>query len=407
VGAVVLLLSCGRRLDAQSSGAPPVTARWNNGLDIATTDGENELQLGALIQLDGRFAPDEPQGEVVDTFVVRRLRPIIQGRLAKYFEFRLMPDFGNGTTVLYDAYFDVRFSKTFRVRLGKDKTPVGLEQLYSDYALLFPERTLASNLVPNRDVGVQVQGEAGPWISYIGGVFNGVPDGGANGDIDSGPGKDLAGRLTVRPFAGTTMTAWRGSGVAVGTTRGNEVGALPVYRTTAQQTFFSYASGTVADGTRTRVSPSAFYYYKSIGAFSEYARTTQEVHGAKASANPTNTGWEITGSVVLTGEAASERGVVPAQPFDPAQRRWGAYQLIVRYSHLTVDPSVFANGLAAANASSAASAAGIGVAMYANSAVKFVFTYEHTSFGTVGTATPRLPEHAIVFRAQLNLQPTL
>ena len=83
--------------------------------------------------------------------------------------------------MLYDAYIDVRFSPTFRVRIGKDKTPVGLEQLYADYALLFPERTLASNLVPNRDVGVQAQGEVAGVLTYVGGVFNGVPDG-ANGD---------------------------------------------------------------------------------------------------------------------------------------------------------------------------------------------------------------------------------
>ena len=149
---------------------------------------------------------------------MRRVRPIMQGRIAKYFEFRLMPDFGNGTTVLYDAYFDVRFSQAFRVRIGKDKTPVGLEQLYSDYALLFPERTLATNLVPNRDVGVQVQGRLAGVLSYIGGVFNGVPDA-ANGDVDTDAGKDLAGRVTVRPFARTKNGgASRGFGVAVGAT---------------------------------------------------------------------------------------------------------------------------------------------------------------------------------------------
>jgi phosphate-selective porin OprO/OprP len=405
-GVALLLLAGTGRVAAQTGSPPPVITRWNNGLDILSPDGDNELQLGALIQVDGRFAPDDPLRQVEDTFLVRRLRPIIQGRLAKYFEFRLMPDFGNGQTVLYDAYIDVRFSKSFRVRLGKDKTPVGLEQLYSDYALLFPERTLASNLVPNRDVGVQVQGDVGAVVSYIGGVFNGVPDGGANGDIDSGPGKDLAGRVTARPFANTTMTAARGAGVAVGATSGNESGALPVYRSTAQQTFFSYAPGAVADGKRSRVSPAAFYYYKSIGAFSEYARTTQDIRGTKTSAEVTNRAWEVTGSFVLTGEAASERGVVPRQPFDPPQHHWGAFQLIARHSHLAVDPSVFANGLAASGASQTAAATGVGLAMYATSTVKFVVTYERTVFDN-SPAAARPPEHAIVFRAQLNLQPAL
>jgi hypothetical protein len=70
-----------------------------------------------------------------------------------------------------------------------------------------------------------------------------------------------------------------------------------------------------------------------------------------------------------------------------------------------VDPAVFANGLAAEGASAAASATGLGIAMYANTAVKFVLTYERTVFDDRSAARP--PEHAIVFRAQFNLQPSL
>jgi phosphate-selective porin OprO and OprP len=401
---VLVLVPVGRAL-AQSGAASPVTVRWDNGLSVASDNGANIFQLGGLVQMDGRFAPDDPLGQVEDEFVMRRVRAIMQGRIAKYFEFRVMPDFGNGTTVLYDAYLDVRFSQAFRVRLGKDKTPVGLEQLYSDYALLFPERSLASNLVPNRDVGVQVQGRVAGVLSYIGGIFNGVPDA-ANGDVDSGPGKDLAGRVTVRPFARTNMTALREAGVAVGATNGTQSGALPVYRSTAQQVFFAYAAGASADGDRTRVSPSAFYYYGPIGTFAEYARTTQAVRGLHNSGTPTNTAWEATGAFVLAGEAATERGVVPSQPFDPAQRHFGAVQIMARYSHLDVDPAVFANGLAGAGASRTASAAGVGAALYANQAVKFVLTFERTVFDD-NRAGSRPPEHAIVFRAQVNLQPSL
>src|SRR5207253_5071630 len=88
-----------------------------------------------------------------------------------------MPDFGNGGTTLQDAYFDLRFSPGFRVRTGKDKTPVGYELLMGDAYLFFPERALPSSPVPNRDVGVQVQGDvAAAKLSYAAGVFNGIPD---------------------------------------------------------------------------------------------------------------------------------------------------------------------------------------------------------------------------------------
>ena len=247
---------------APATDRPGLTVKWNNGIEIATDD-VNAFQLGSLLQVDGRFAPGDPLHAVTDTLVLRRIRPILQGRAGKYFEFRLMPDFGNGATMLFDAYFDTRFSKTFRIRVGKDKTPVGLEQLYSDYAVLFPERSLATNLVPNRDIGIQVQGEVGGVLTYVGAVFNGVPDA-ANADIDGNSGKDLAGRLTLHPFNRSKVGALKGAGVAVGGTNGRQAGALPSFKSTAQQTFFSYAPNATANGDRTRVSPAAFYYFKGL-----------------------------------------------------------------------------------------------------------------------------------------------
>src|SRR3984893_10008327 len=391
------------RASAQS-GTP--TVRWNNGLTVDFDGGDNEFQLGALVQVDGRFTIDDPLRAVTDTFVLRRVRPIVQGRAGKYFEFRLMPDFGNGTTVLFDAYVDTRLSKSFRIRVGKDKTPVGLEQLYSDYAVLFPERSLVTNLVPNRDIGIQAQGDLrGGVLSYIGAIFNGVPDA-ASADIDTNSGKDFAGRLTLRPFARTSIPLLKGALMAVGGTIGKESGTLPSFKSTAQQTFFSYALTAAASGTRTRISPAASYYYKSLGAFAEYARTRQAVKGEKAADHIANTAWEWTVSFVLTGETATERGVIPKRPFDPAHHHWGALQLIVRHSRLAVDPLPFSDGFAAANTSRTASATGIGASLYANSYVKYVLTFERTVFDGNPNAS-RLPEHTVVFRLQFNLQHSL
>lgn len=401
---LVALPPLARPAAAQDPAQRP-TVKWDNGLDVETPDSAAVFQLGALIQVDGRFAPDDPQHDVTDTFLVRRARPILQGRVAKYFEFRFVPDFANGSVVLFDAYLDVRFSKTLRLRVGKDKTPAGLEQLYADDSLLIPERTLVSNLLPNRDVGIQAQGELGGVLTYVAAVFNGVPDG-ANGDVDPDSGKDVAGRVTLRPFNRSRVAAMRGMGVAVGATSGRQTGTLPSFKSTAQQSFFSYATGTTADGDRTRFSPSAFYYYKSLGAFAEYARTTQAVKGATATAALTHTAWEVTGSFVLTGELASEHGIAPRLPFDPAHGHWGAFELAVRYSHLGVDPLAFAGGFAAPHASRAASAIGVGAVLYASENVKCALSFERTVFDDSPQAT-HSPEHAVVFRLQLNLQPTL
>ena len=63
--------------------------------------------------------------------LLRRVRPIVEGTVFKFFDFRLTPDFGGGTTVLQDAYVDLRFRPFVKLRVGKQKQPFGVERLVS------------------------------------------------------------------------------------------------------------------------------------------------------------------------------------------------------------------------------------------------------------------------------------
>src|SRR6266481_2145547 len=110
---------------------PPLTAGWQDGFVLQAPNGDYRLVLGMVAQTDGRFSVDDPL-PITNTFTIRKIRPTLSGRLAKYFDFKVMPDFGNGTAVVQDAYVDIRFSPKFRVRTGKDKTPVGYELLEGD-----------------------------------------------------------------------------------------------------------------------------------------------------------------------------------------------------------------------------------------------------------------------------------
>ena len=295
-----------------------------------------------------------------------------------------MPDFGSGTAVIQDAYFDVRFSPRFRIRSGKDKTPIGYELLQGDAFLLFPERALASSLVANRDTGIQVQGDLSPKVYYAAGVFNGIPDGtSATTELDANNGKDLAGRAVIQPFrsAATPNRPLNGFGFQVGGSTGHQAGALPAFKTSAGQTYYSYSTGSAADGVRTRVSPAVFYYYKAFGAFGEYMRSTQSVAKAGAATDVRNQAWEVTGSIVLTGEAASDRGVRPKNNFDPPSRHWGALQLLARYTELKIDRDAFRADLAATGASSGAKSFTVALNWYPAAYVKSYITFERTTFG--------------------------
>ena len=176
--ALILIAAHARVAVAQTAARPPdqppVTAGWNDGFFLQTPNGDNRLQIGAVLQVDGRFALDDPL-PITNTFVMRKARPTFTGRVAKFIDFKLMPELAGSVTLL-DAYFDIRFSTKLRVRSGKDKTPVGYEMLLGDAYLIFPERSVVSLLVPNRDVGFQAQGDlAGGRLTYAGGIFNGNP----------------------------------------------------------------------------------------------------------------------------------------------------------------------------------------------------------------------------------------
>ncbi len=336
---------------APAPALPPVVAGWNDGFFIQTPNGDNRLQIGFVAQADGRFALDDPL-PITNTFVMRKVRPTFTGRVAKFIDFKIMPELA-GSVVLLDGYFDIRFSPKLRLRSGKDKTPVGYELLIGDAYLIFPERSVVSLLVPNRDVGFQAQGDlAGGKLLYSGGIFNGNPPDGHQRDhrrrYEQWQGSRRA--LVWMPFrsAQAPPHALANFGLHLGGSTGTQTGALPSFRTSAGQTYFSFPATTTADGRRNRVTPAAFLYLESFGGFAEYARTTLDILTSGVPRTVTNQAWGVTASYVLTGEATSERGVRPKKPFDPAAGTWGAVQVAARYAELRLDGELFASGIAAA-----------------------------------------------------------
>ena len=380
--------------------APAPIAGFQDGFFVQSPDGEYRMVIGMVAQADARFTINDPT-PITNTFTLRKLRPTLTGQLTRYFTFKLMPDFGNGGTTVPDAYLEFRPSPAFRIRTGKDKTPVGYELLQADAYLWFPERSLASSLVPNRDLGVEVLGDlAGARVSYQAGLFNGVNDAASSTtEVDTNNAKDLAGRVVVNPFRTSTHAALRGFGFHVGGSTGTQNGALPAFRTTSGQTYFSYDRDVTAAGSRMRVSPAVFYYTKSFGAYGEYMRSAQTIAKTGHASDVANDAWHVTASYMLTGEAASYGVIRPKNNFNPAQHHWGAVQLLGRYTALTVDPLVFEAGLAAPTASQIARSFTVAMNWFPNPNIKYYATFERTAFEG-GALRPA--EDLFLLRAQLN-----
>jgi phosphate-selective porin OprO/OprP len=315
-----------------------------------------------------------------------------------------------------DAYVDTDFAPWASLRLGKFKTPVGIERLQSATDLALTERSLADNLMPNRDVGVQLSGQFGDrTLAYALAVLNGVPDG-SSGDTDVNDAVDVAARVFAKPFVTNMYSPLRGAGFGLAGTWGREQGSasnsqLPTFRTPGRSTFFQYVSnnpatlaGTaVADGDHWRVSPQATWYEGQLGLMAEYVRSSEQVALGATRAWVNNDAWQVRASWVLTGEKASYDGVVPDAPFDFGGGGWGAWELSLRWASLDVDADAFANGFADPTRSARqADSLGAAIRWYLNANVEAWLDYEHTTFrGGAPSGGNRHDEDVITTRLQL------
>jgi phosphate-selective porin OprO/OprP len=381
----------------------------DKGLSVKTGDGAFAVKVGAVIQADGRqyLADSTLAAKAPDTFVVRKARPVIQGTVFDVADLRLMPEFGNGSAAVWDAYVDLRPLTWLTVRGGKFKTPLGLERYQNEVAVVFPERAFPTALAPNRDIGFELYSSIlGGAITVEGGVFNGNSDNSIE-DVDTNHAKDVAGRLFLLPFKLDPHSLLANLGVGVGASTGNLKGtaAIPGYRTPGQVVFFSYLSGTAADATvltkgrRTRWSPQGYFYAGPVGLMGEFIQEQIHVVKGTSSAALKHRAWQVTGEFVLGGKPLYE-GVQVDNPFDPRQGRWGAVELAARYQVIDFDNAAFP--LFADPTASATGAQSFGVALnwHWSRNIKLSIAYDHTKFDGGAKGADRKTEHILFERIQ-------
>ena len=272
---------------AATATAPRVTVS-DKGFALASADGASSLRIGGLVQLDSRLYFGDGGGVYNNSFVLRRARLISEGTLGGIYSFQIIPELGGSTVSLLDANFTIAPTSAVQFKIGRFKVPVGLELLQSDPATFFVERSLVTDLVPNRDLGVQVGGTSGDGrVTYAVGVFNGVPDAANTSNADFDNDKDVAGRVFAQPFKNDKDSSWRGLGLGVAGSLGRQKGPTAVtagYKTEGQQTIFKYNTSVVADGQTWRISPQGYYYLGPFGALGEYAVSTVNVRPSAAGA---------------------------------------------------------------------------------------------------------------------------
>lgn len=376
------------------------------GIPIETTqvtdEGAFKLKIGGLLQPQARYFLGE-SGNSTSTFLARRARLNLEGTAYKNFDFKLQTDLqttgsvpisGNMsatsvTTTVQDAYAGAKAYDWLQLRVGKMKSPLGIERWQSAKDRWFTDLITTTYIVPNRQIGAMLWGNVGDGLAeYYAGIFNGTPDGSSSNLSSSGQNeKDLQARLALTPFAKANIPALKKLTLGAGASYAPEINALGSYADANQQTFFTWnstAASVTSGGRQTRFVPNVQYFWGPFGLYGEAAWSTLQLKPTTSGALPrslTNSAWQIASSYVVTGEDNSFRAISPRRKFSPSTGGWGALQLAGRVGQLTIDPDAFTTSLAS-NTSSAEESLTYGGAVnwILNDNVKFTLGYDYTSF---------------------------
>jgi len=395
----VKVLERKRELDqeaaANNARSVPTVSLGLNGLVVRSGDSNFLMNVHGYAQVDGRFYLNE-HNPANDTFLLRRVRPIIEGTVYDRFDYRFMADFGSGNgssssagnnALLDDAYVNARLWPEAQLQIGKAKSPVGLERLQSTAELLFIETGFATQLTPNYDVGIELHNQLfNSPVNYAIGIFNGAADAASSDADTTDEGKDIVGRLFFQPFLRTDYEALNKLGFGAGGSVGHHEGPLPSYKTPGQQTFFSYASTVSAAGEQYRIDPQFFYYWGPFGVLGEYIVSSQKVKASSARQTERfdNRAWQIEASYFLTGDGNSFRSTSrnafrPEHPFTFGGGGWGAFEFVARIGQLSLDRAAFPTYASSSSAREATSW-GVGLNWYLNSNIRFYLDFESTHF---------------------------
>jgi phosphate-selective porin len=312
--------------------------RFGPGIEVSSKPHDLRLGLTGYAQGDLRSYPNwdvvEEEGETLrfDAAEFRRVRVGLEGRW-RWFAFET--DFAptDDEEWLKDAYGEIRFSRSFRIRGGKFKPPISREFLQAARRIDFVERSLlATHLRPGRDWGGVVFGDVANRLSYEAGVFKG--DGSASHRRAS---TSVAGRLVLALARGFDLGAAFMQGDVEAEPEVAGVNPRPRGLDGEALTGYQFFDGKFVDGRRRRIGFEAYLTRGPVGLRGEYLEAREERRGQ----GPTfedlpeivGRGWSVWGTCLLTGE--KKDGSV--KPRRPLPRGPGAIEVAVRYEELRFD----------------------------------------------------------------------
>jgi len=404
-----------------------------NGLIFRSEDNHHMVRLGGLLQLDDREFVDAGTTDM-SKFLIRRARPYASGYFYDDWEYRFAPEFALSSpnavayqTTIADAFINYDPMEEIQVQVGKFTVPVGLETLTPAAFLPFSERSLTSNLIPNRDLGVMTHGSLfSDKVSWAAMVGAGARNDTVQSGLDYGSGPVGYFRLFGQPFRGETEVPEELCGLHLGV--GGSIGwqsqnssissanLFQNYSSDGGNTFLTFPNGLGVQGEVWRISPQVYYNYGPFECWAEFTAEQQGVNTAGVFGssgggftNYQTTAWDIVLDWVITGERASLGGVVPEKPLNFDTGDIGAWEVALRYDGLAAGANMFRPieqgglGISQTESATGVNGASLGLNWYPNRIIRIGLTVEYNAFTGGGAQGTVVENNELGFITRLQL----
>lgn len=412
-GALLIKGRTGEKEAADEKKKTAVSGKVKNGISWESGDGENSIALAGRIQLDYRtYDSDDNKNNTTENFDVRRAYLGVSGKLAKYYDYKVVANFGekddtgaDKSNQLDEAYFGINWWKQASFRFGQFKMPFSLEEQTSSRFIDFQERSLANKLVPGKEIGAMLHGEPVKGMFYALALSTGEGRSKIEGKTDEG--NDVIGRVGYN-FAELTENKDNVYHVAAAYSNGTQSKTMSVASNSESKGHGITIAPTLAvDTKRTRTGLEGAFAFGPVKLQSEWIRATYD----HQTAGDTDVdAWYASASWMITGEkyASSYKGgkfdrLSPTKNFDPATFSGGAWEIGVRYSDF--DGKDFRDaGLLAATAPAQVDAWTVGLKFIPTPNTRLMLNYVDSSFDkdiVSGTGVAK-DEKAITMRAQID-----
>jgi phosphate-selective porin OprO/OprP len=369
-----------------------LTLQFEEGVAFVSQPEGFELRIRIMEQTDFKYFVPDNQEPARPGFYIPRFRTYFEGSITRSFDYELSFQRSvEGTFDVLDANINYHPSDAFQVKIGRSLVPYSYDWYdHLEQFFITPERALFPlNFGLSREAGVMVWGELndGRFEYAVGGFsgqLTGLQDTNTTRDAVAYINTKTRGNFNFGGSIGLGNQAYPGETLPLKTSI--QASENDEASQSASSVFLEFEEDVFYSGTRRQGAIHAAWYSGSVSVETEVQAGEFRFQTPDSRPLLSVYGYHVGASYFLTGEQVTDRSiVVPSCPFNPADGMWGtgAIEAFCRFSHLSVDDTVFTEGLADEDKwTRRASIIDLGWNWYPNRFVKFYFDWQLSLYDT-------------------------